>query len=91
MRFTKGRYTFGTFTRNVTDITPDVERGISDLVSIVRKAITNLGFKFNPITNLVLAQNGVTDFDITRTQLNADLDIEHEEITKTNIESELGG
>ena len=91
MRFTTGRYTFGTFTRNAEDITPDVERGISDIVSIVKFAITNLGLKFNPITNLVLAQNGVTDFDITRTQLNADLDIEREEITNMNIESELGG
>jgi hypothetical protein len=91
MRYTFGRYTFGTFTRDTTDITPDVERGISDLVSIVRFAITNLGLINNPITNLVLAQKGVTDFDITRMQLNADLDIEHKEITKTNIESELGG
>jgi hypothetical protein len=91
MRFTFGKFTFGTFTRNAEDITPAVERGISDLVSIVRFSITNLGLINNPIINLVLAQNGVTDFDITRTQLNADLDIEREEITNMNIESELGG
>ena len=91
MRFTTGRYTFGTFTRDTTEITPLVELGISDLVSIVRNAITNLGLENNEITNLGLTHNAITDFNIVRTQLSADLDITHEEITNMNIESELGG
>jgi hypothetical protein len=85
MRFTFGKFTFGTFTRDQTDITPAVESGVSDILVIARQAINNLALRYNPITNLGLLHNAITNFDITRTQLNADLDIEREEITELDI------
>jgi hypothetical protein len=85
MRFTFGKFTFGTFTRDQTDITPAVESGVSDILVIARQAINNLALRYDPITNLVLAQNAITNFDIVRVQLNANLDIGREAITELDI------